>query len=535
MSINTTAFFCRQCNVPLLHNQCEKCHNISTTKIPLKASPVFQEELNMLSDVTGFSLNKFGPLNLWTANRYYYFKGQKIFKLIGGDMYNVPKIKWLKDEKRIYKELKSMKPKIKKETRKIIKEANRFTLGTLEEKAINFIKETRENLKDKIILTAVSFSGGKDSAVVSHLARKALGNRVLHFFSDTTIEHPSTLEYIEKFHDSEKLFLLSTKPATEFMDIVNKAQMPSRIHRWCCSMLKASNIENFVKKIADNGKKVLTLDGVRWEESKRRQSYSQIFYETKIPNNMTASPIIDWSSLEEWLYILSENILLNEAYRRGFKRIGCVVCPFSPEYPEFLVDYYSKKDTKLNAIWTSFKELLIKAVEGRQDVPDPERFLAEGKWKVRAGSFKKNDIIAIRGCLIFEDLFFDLSEIEFKKLKEYIKPLGQPFIEGDYILLLNKNDISAKFKFEENTMTAVIYEPRIKQLILKQIIKAKFCSNCGICQIRCPVDAINGNHNSYTINADKCIGCNECINISSSGCIIATSLKTSLSIKNCQA
>lgn len=122
MSFKNNVFFCQQCNIPLINNSCERCHNISTTKFPLKSSPVFQEELDMLSDVTGYPLSMFGSLNLWTANRYYYFKGQKVFKLIGGNMVSPPRIEWLKDEKRIFKEIKNAELKTDGEIKSTIKE-----------------------------------------------------------------------------------------------------------------------------------------------------------------------------------------------------------------------------------------------------------------------------------------------------------------------------------------------------------------------------------------------------------------------------
>ncbi len=214
MVFKNNAFFCHQCNVPLINNSCERCHHISTTKLPLKSSPVFQEELDMLSDVTGYPLSMFGSLNLWTANRYYYFKGQKIFKLIGGNMFSPPRIEWLKDEKRIFKEIKNTELKTEDEIKSTIREANRFALGTLEEKAIRFIRETKESLKDKIVWIAISFSGGKDSAIVSHLARKALGNSIIHICSNTTIEHPLTYDYLDNYQDTERIYLIRANPSS---------------------------------------------------------------------------------------------------------------------------------------------------------------------------------------------------------------------------------------------------------------------------------------------------------------------------------
>ena len=51
----------------------------------------------------------------------------------------------------------------------------------------------------------VSFSGGKDSTVVSHLVTKALGShKVLHIFGDTTLEHDLTYEYKKDFLKMKK-------------------------------------------------------------------------------------------------------------------------------------------------------------------------------------------------------------------------------------------------------------------------------------------------------------------------------------------
>jgi len=54
--------------------------------------------------------------------------------------------------------------------------------------------------KHASFLPVVSFSGGKDSTVVSSLVSRALANpSVLHLFGDTTLEYPLTLEYLARF------------------------------------------------------------------------------------------------------------------------------------------------------------------------------------------------------------------------------------------------------------------------------------------------------------------------------------------------
>src|SRR5208337_4478895 len=69
-------------------------------------------------------------------------------------------------------------------------EKNRYHLKTLERNAIRTI---RQHMSDRPTVN-VSFSGGKDSTAVLHLARKAGVTKA--FFIDTTLEFPETLEFV---------------------------------------------------------------------------------------------------------------------------------------------------------------------------------------------------------------------------------------------------------------------------------------------------------------------------------------------------
>ncbi|GEM_PF-4510770 len=68
-----TGYFCLTCNVPVIGDLCERCGRpVATPKIPLKISPVFEEELKMLREVTGEPVDEFDSLELWTSSRYYF-------------------------------------------------------------------------------------------------------------------------------------------------------------------------------------------------------------------------------------------------------------------------------------------------------------------------------------------------------------------------------------------------------------------------------------------------------------------------------
>ena len=81
-------------------------------------------------------------------------------------------------------------------------EANKIRFNYITEEAITYIQSYKDRYDINEML--VSFSGGKDSTVTSHLVSTALGtNKVLHIFGDTTLEFPQTLEYRKSFNKNE--------------------------------------------------------------------------------------------------------------------------------------------------------------------------------------------------------------------------------------------------------------------------------------------------------------------------------------------
>ena len=86
--------------------------------------------------------------------------------------------------------------------RKFIK-ANADRYNFIAEEAVQFVQKYRKKYAIEDMM--VSFSGGKDSTVTSHVVNRALGtNKVLHIFGDTTLEFPYTLEYKKRFKKNEE-------------------------------------------------------------------------------------------------------------------------------------------------------------------------------------------------------------------------------------------------------------------------------------------------------------------------------------------
>ena len=65
--------------------------------------------------------------------------------------------------------------------------------------------------------------------------------------------------------------------------------------------------------------------GIRSQESNKRAKRGQI---NKFRKWIIYKPIFDWKTWEIWQYIRVNSIPYCNLYDQGFKRLGCVICPF---------------------------------------------------------------------------------------------------------------------------------------------------------------------------------------------------------------
>lgn len=66
----------------------------------------------------------------------------------------------------------------------------------------------------------------------------------------------------------------------------------------------------------------------------------------KIQKQVVASPIFFWKDLDIWLYLLSERVDFNDAYRLGYDRVGCWLCPNNNIRAQFLSKIYMPEQAK---------------------------------------------------------------------------------------------------------------------------------------------------------------------------------------------
>ncbi len=159
--------------------------NISDEEmISIPPRPVFYEELDL------FGFNKYwkypkseNPI-LWASGRKYYYKGELVAEIIGGNLFDEPKIK-------IYKKDLTLEPA---DIEEVIKK-NSKPLFDIENEAVDFIKYTYKIKKNDVDCFAVSYSGGKDSQVVLDLVSKTLPpSEYAVIFTDTKMELPQLMK-----------------------------------------------------------------------------------------------------------------------------------------------------------------------------------------------------------------------------------------------------------------------------------------------------------------------------------------------------
>lgn len=171
----------------------------------------------------------------------------------------------------------------------------------------------------------MAFGGGKDSIVTLNLTLQALGEVEAHYCR-TGIDHPELVRFIR----AEYPQVLFIPPLMTMWEGILIHGLPPRQMRWCCEVLKEHDGE---------GKTI--IQGVRWAESIRRRKRWDIYNtyndklaikvrsKSKLRNKAFLNPIVDWSDYDVWEYIRNFNLPYCSLYDEGYKRLGCILCPFS--------------------------------------------------------------------------------------------------------------------------------------------------------------------------------------------------------------
>lgn len=541
----SAVFWCSNCMIPLIHD-----HSVGKIECPLCSCeaqylcsdlrPVFPEE-RLLFEIMEGDPFKYRNASVWASGSKYYVDGSPIS--IPVSYYESADTRDLTSEL-----LKHEGSNDYTYFGKIIEKfvaANLQHLRELTDESTSFIREAAKAYPEENLV--ISFSGGKDSTVTADLVTRALSSPYLvHVFGDTTLEFPTTIEYAERYRTDHPLAIFKTARNDEqsFYEVADIIGPPARMMRWCCSMFKTGPISRVFNGLYRN-QNILTFYGIRKRESVSRSKYNRTEDDAesvKIQRQKVASPVFFWSDIEIWLYILSEDIDFNEAYRLGYDRVGCWCCPNNNARAQFLSKIYMPEESQR---WRDF----LLGFASRIGKPDPEVYVDEGWWKARQGG---NGVAASQSvklksnqCATEDNAYvFGIDKPYSEGLECLFTPFGISAPGLGRKLLKERVFLDPKTKepsFSIMPFNSADYEFAIKIRILDlgnaedvlrmakyQIVKYNACRQCLKCESLCRFGAISVSLGEYLINDEKCTHCLQCVTDKylEGGCLMKKYLRT---------
>jgi len=506
--------------------------NQTEGKMSKEPRPVYAAELDILGFDKFWKYDKQNDFPyMWAEANCYFYRGRKVASIKGGDVYHAPQIILEKDDQE-----NDVKPEPEgKELRKVdlkgMVKANRDILEVLEVATVKKIKDVYEKYREKLDCFHVAFSGGKDSIVLLNLVKKTLPLKsYVVIFGDTGMEFPDTYKVVQRTQnecEKEGVPFYIAKSHLNPHDSWGIFAPPASVLRWCCSVHKSTpqtlKIREITGKVNYTG---LDFVGVRKYESFRRSTYVEENFGKKQKGQYSHNSILDWSSVEIWLYTYANNLIVNDAYKKGLSRAGCLICPMAR----------GANDYVRHCCYTKEIDWYLECVKNRYNTDskkndDQKRvsYVLNGGWNAR-----KN------GRDLLDNPFRCIEREDNENLvircinpssnwREWIKTLGDVRENGEqYYLSYDGETVQFTVK---NTETG--YEALIPKRILKdkpafgkyfrQVFrKATYCIGCRVCETNCKNGCISFINNSAKIN--NCIHCHECHNIDS-GCLLFHSLR----------
>ena len=506
--------------------------NSSPLAFSKEPRPVYYKELDVLGFDKHWQYAKSDAYPyMWAEANNYFYRGRLVAKTKGGSMCTAPEIILIDEPEPDGAPLRFVDIPA-------MLEKNRDILEKLASETIRKIYNIYVEYMNKVDVFYVAFSGGKDSIVTLDLVQRALPhNKFKVLFGDTGMEFPDTYKVIEqikeKCQDAGIEFLRAEsdlKPEYTWRQF----GPPAQTMRWCCSVHKTAPQINLLREYTGNPHfRGMAFTGIRGDESISRSEYEDVSLGEKVRGQYSCHPMLEWNSAELFSYIYERELLINEAYKKGNSRAGCLVCPLATSKNMYFKECFYSKGNNGDRTTTTFNSIILETTAKELSNKDAiKEFMDIGGWKARRSgrelSFAKSYMTDS-----FEKGIFKISLTKEKTdWRQWIKTVGDvTFLEnGDVEIVYNKklyylsilekgNNLTVSVNIGTNTKTDIYFMSELKIIFRK----SAYCIGCRVCEANCPNGFISIKNGSVKID-DRCVKCKKCHEVFN-GCLVANSLR----------
>lgn len=498
--------------------------NSSPLHFSKEPRPVYYKELDILGFDKHWKYEKNDEYPyMWAEANNYFYRGRKVAKTRGGSCYTAPEIIILDTPEPNGAPLKFVDVPA-------MVEKNREILEGLAQDTIKKVYNTYIKYKDKVDIFYVAFSGGKDSIVTLDIVQRALPhNGFMVLFGDTGMEFPDTYNTVTKIKDyclHNNITFIKSKSKYSPDYTWQQFGPPSKLTRWCCSVHKT--VPQILKLREYTGKTNFTgmaFVGVRASESVSRSEYDYVSLGEKHKGQYSCNPILEWNTAELFCYIYSQNLMINDAYKKGNNRAGCLVCPNVSEKNAFFrsVCYPSEVNKYMTFITEMYKETYPSADRIKE-------FMEHTGWKARMNG---RDVSVNISCSESSTKDEQIIKVRNPKTdwKEWIKTIGVLVSENSpYKVAYKGNEYEFKIDFLPQGGYDVIIsnqlaksDPVFVKLLKNVFHKAGCCIGCQECEADCHNGYIKMDNGKVTVS-NLCHHCSQCHKVDR-GCLIYKSLE----------
>lgn len=450
---------------------------------------------------------------MWAESGVYWYRGVQIAKTKGGSLYTAPEL-IIADGADGATPCAHPGTTLRPIDLDAMCAANSDLLGVIEDATVKRIVKEYEKFKDKLDIFHVAYSGGKDSAVLLDLVKKALpkGSFVV-IFGDTGMEFPDTYATVTETQrqcEAEGIPFYIAKSHLEPEESWKLFGPPARVLRWCCSVHKSAPQTLKMREITGKDNYTgLDFVGVRRHESYARSTYEYENYGKKQKGQHSFNPLLEWTSAEIWLYIYTHKISINKAYIKGNTRVGCLFCPMATSTSNFFSNYNYSEQVK------PFVSIIQDLNNWDTNEKDLQTYVTSGGWvSRRSGRGIKNNQHRYLETHDGEKLLIELINPN-SDWNEWIKTAKTDSFPYE----VQKTDTGAILSFNEKDFKARPSEGKIIRQALK---KAAYCLGCRVCETNCPHGCIHFENGKVSIK--DCLQCRSCHDLPG-GCHAYNSLK----------